>query len=121
MEEIEQDKLEPGKLYYIESLTYDYNYEFPNRPKIIDKTYPKVMGIFFKLEETTTNGYKLAFFKNFKKINEEVSNGYDVHLNDLWKFYEVKKYKIQEYMETRACNLIIANVINDEYFKMEFL
>ena len=123
MEETKRENLQPGKQYYIECLTYDYNIEFPNRPRILNTTYPKVMAKFCEFVETeyTTNGYKLAGFKNFRKINEDVCSGYDVQLSDLWKFYEVKKYKIQDDMETRACNLILADIINDEHFRIEFL
>jgi hypothetical protein len=123
MEETKRENLQPGKLYYIECLTYDYTYEFPNRPRIVNKTYPKVMGTFSKFieNEYTTNEYKLAGFKNFRKVKEHISDGYDVQLSDLWKFYEVKKYKIQDDMEIRACNLIIADIINDEHFRTEFL
>jgi len=123
MQEIERNNLKSGKLYYIECLTYDYSYEFPDRPKIIEKSYPKVIATFIKLAETehTTNGYKLAFFKNFRNIKEKLSSGYDVQLSDLWRFYEVKKYQIQEKMEARACNLIISKIINDDFFKIEVL
>jgi hypothetical protein len=122
MEETKRENLEPGKQYYIECLTYDYNYEFPNRPKIVNTSYPKVMGTFCKFLKTDEimNGYKLAVFKHFRDVKNDLSSGYDVQLSDLWKFYEVKKYKIQEDMETRACNLIIADIIKDEHFRIEF-
>ena len=70
MEKINRENLEPGKHYYIECLTYDYNFEFPNRPKIVNKTYPKVMGTFDKFAENEhfANGYRLAIFKNFRSI-----------------------------------------------------
>jgi len=116
MEETTRENLEIGKTYYIENLIHDYNNKI-----IRNYSYPKTIGTFVKSEESEhSNGFKFVFFKNFKVIHNRdfsVYDGYDVHLNLFWKFYEVKKYKIQTNMEIRACNMILQKIIGDEYFQ----
>ena len=51
-----------------------------------------------------------ALFSDFRGVNETIFEGYDVQLNYWWKFYEVKKFKIQQNMEMRACNKILQNI-----------
>jgi hypothetical protein len=41
----------------------------------------------------------------------------EVKLNYLWRFYEVKKFKIQRDMEERSVNLYLQKIIGDPYFQ----
>ena len=120
MQEINRDDLEIGKPYYIESLTYaDNNNNINNL--ILNDSYPKVFATFegYNKPSPLFPNVRFVNFKNFKHINQErIVDGYDVSLNLLWKFYEVKKYKIQQDMETRACNLFLQKIIGDPHFKM---
>ena len=48
-------------------------------------------------------------------------DGYDVELHELWfRYYEVKKYKIQQNMETKVCDIMLRNITGDEYFQSGF-
>ena len=117
MQEINRENLKVGKEYYIECLTED-----DNKNLVPNKKIRKSIGIFEKLDATEHSGdFNFAFFNFFRKFDEPKNFGYDVNLNLLWKFYEVKKNKIQDQMEIRACNLIIQKILGDEYFKIEFI
>jgi hypothetical protein len=112
MKETLYEELEPGKTYYIECLTEDENKNY-----IRNMSIEKLIATFVKYEEIEySNGFKFAFFKEFRSIREDVRKGYDVRLGLLWKFYEVLKHKIQNNMEERGCNLILQNIIGDPYF-----
>ena len=117
MKEVNREELVPNKEYLLEGLTYDNNNNLiPIRPAY------KMTATFEKLEEIPdSNGFKFAFFNNFRKFNIKKTCGYDVHLNLCWKFYEKKGETIQQDMETRALNKIIQSVLNDEYFKIDFI
>jgi len=117
MEEINRENLEVGKEYYIVCLTED-----DNKNLVPNKAIPKLIATFEKLKELeSSNGFKFTFFNFFREINKPKNIGYDVQLNLLWKFYEVKKNRIRQQMEDRACNLIIQKILGDEYFKIEFI
>jgi len=116
MNEIHRDNLEIGKIYYIVCLTDDVNGNL-----IPNKLHSKLIGTFLKHEDYYGNGFYHTFFKNFRKIDEDISKGYEVHLNLYWRFYEAKKYDIQRNMENRALNLVLRNIIKDEYFYIEIL
>jgi hypothetical protein len=117
MQEVDRENLEAGKEYYIICLTED-----DNKNLVPNKAIPKLIATFEKLEATeNSNGFKFTFFNFFREINKLKNIGYDVQLNLLWKFYEVKKNTIQQQMENRALNLIIQKILGDEYFKIEFI
>jgi len=40
---------------------------------------------------------------------------FDVELNTLWRFYDVRRFKIQHAMETRALHKILKNITGDEW------
>ena len=110
MQEITHEQLEPGTSYYIESLIMDKN-------KNMSCNY-KRMGRFTGYKnEMYSNEYKLACFTNFRKPNDDIFDGYDVQLHRCWhKYFEVKKYKIQQNMETKASNIMLSRIIGDPYF-----
>jgi len=119
VEPVSRENLQTGKEYYIESLTYaaDEVTMIPN------KSIEKLIATFDKLEAPIRydNGFKFAFFKYYRSVKDRDNDpGYDVQLNLLWRFYEVKKNHIQWQMENRALNIILHNVIGDEYFYIEF-
>jgi hypothetical protein len=116
MNEIHRDNLIIGKIYYIVCLTDD-----EDRNLIPNKLIPKLIGTFLKHEDYYGNGFYHTFFNDFRAICEDISKGYKVRLNLHWRFYEAKKYDIQQNMENRALNLVLRNIIKDEYFYIEIL
>jgi hypothetical protein len=120
MKAVPYENLEPGKIYYIQCLKDDGDkYLVPNE-------YIKIrFGIFEKFEDITGSGFQHLRFKWFSmskiKNIDDVSkihalDGRTVHLNLNWRFYEMQKFKIQSDMEMRAANLILKNIVRDEYF-----
>jgi len=123
MQQVIREKLIPGKLYYIENLTHDVSYN------LIKNTNLSIMvGIFKKLDLVSSDivmPWNAAIFDWFdisqmKYIKEESeANKHtirEVELGYMWRFYEVKKFKIQQDMETRAVNLCLQKIIGDPYF-----
>lgn len=116
MKEVKRENLHAGKQYYLEGLTYDNNKNMvPCNPAY------KMVAIFVKAEAIysnaeQSNGFKHMFFTDFIKPNAPINSGYDVHLNLLWKFYELEKYDIQNTMEERAYNLYLQQIIGDKWF-----
>jgi hypothetical protein len=112
-----------GKLYYIESLTEDNS---GNR--ISNKNLPIMVGVFKGLKTMVPyviEQWNAAVFDWFEISNvREMKNESDafkhiireVELNYMWKFYEVKKFRIQSDMEYRAVNLYLRRIIGDPYF-----
>ena len=123
MQPIDRENLEIGKLYYIENLTHDENDNIIPNPNI-----SIMVGIFKGLKSIhpiIVNSWNAAVFdwleiSDMKHIrNESDSTAYiiqEVELNYLWRFYEVKKFKIQNDMEQRALNLCLRKIIGDPYF-----
>lgn len=116
MNEIHRDNLIIGKIYYIVCLTDDVNGNL-----IPNKLIPKLIGTFLKHQYCYDNDFYFPFFTDFREIYEDISKGYEVRLNLYWRFYEAKKYDIQQNMENRALNLVLRNIIKDEYFYIEIL
>jgi len=123
MKPVGREDLVPGKLYYIECMTQDL------QSNVIPNVGISIMvGIFIGLKPIYTFSrevWKEAQFKWFDvsklKCMQHESDAhkhvlYDVGLNYLWRFYEVKKFKIQSDMEGRAVNLYLQNIIGDPYF-----
>jgi len=123
MNHVDRNYLVPGKLYYIECMTQDIqNNIIPNVGISI------MVGIFVNLiPKYTYNGafwnaaqfkwFDVSKLKNMKHESDAEKHVLrDVELNYLWRFYEVKKIKIQSDMEMRAVNLYLQNIIGDPYF-----
>ena len=123
MNHVNREDLVPGKLYYIECMTQDL------QSNVIPNVGISIMvGIFIGLKPIYTFSrevWKEAQFKWFDvsklKYMQHESDAEkhilrDVGLNYLWRFYEVKKFKIQSDMELRAVNLYLQNIIGDPYF-----
>jgi hypothetical protein len=123
MLQVAREDLIPGKLYYIECLTEaDDHYLIPNI------TLPIMVGFFkgfkpvYPLEGATWNSVvfdwfeisKMKYIKDERDAHKHII--LQVELNFLWRFYEVKKFKIQCDMEERALNLFLKNIIGDPYF-----
>jgi hypothetical protein len=110
MQEVDRENLIPGKEYYLQ------NFEPMCMPP--HKPY-KMIAVFEKLEASSViRVFSWACFSNFRKIenrNEKNCNRYVV-LNSHWKFYEIPRQKVQKNMETRAYNMILLDLIQDEYF-----
>lgn len=115
---VSRENLRPGKEYYIECLTYADD----DVTLIPNKHIEKLIATFDKLGTTQQGyGFTYAFFKYFKEVKlSDVVRGYDVQLNLLWRFYEVKKKHIQWKMENRVLNTILRNIIGDDYFYIGF-
>jgi len=119
MLEVLREKLERGKLYYITEFIVD---DDSNRKLI------KMVGIFKGLkliDPVYQEPWNAALFDWFevskmKEINNECEARkhilYEVELNYIWKFYEVKKIKIQNDMEARATDMFLKNITGDPYF-----
>jgi hypothetical protein len=118
MNEVSRENLKPGKLYYIICM----NEDVPN------KNLSTMVGIFKNLiliDPITITSWYAAVFEWFdisemKNIKNE-SDAYkyilqEVQLNNSWRFYEVKKFKIQNDMESRAVKLFLQRIIGDQYF-----
>jgi hypothetical protein len=123
MNPIDRENLEIGKIYYIECITYDdHNNVVPNNIAV------KMAGIFkgFNLidvwytppwKEAIFDWFNVAKLKYIKNINDVYNiKTFTVNLNYRWRFFEVKKYKMQSDMESRAVNLYLQSIINDKWF-----
>jgi hypothetical protein len=102
---VERKDLKPGQEYYIECLTQD------NSGNVLKNTnIEKLIGEFDRYSE------EWSYFHYFRGIKEDISLGYDVRLGTLWNFYEVKKHRIQNEMESRALVKIMRGLTGDEWF-----
>jgi hypothetical protein len=111
MQEIPRENLVPGKEYYLQSFE-----ESCLPPHICYK----MIGKFEKLEESSVFiPFMWACFTNFRKIENrnETNYNHNVMLNYYWKFYEIVRNKVQKNMENRSYNMILLDLIQDEYFK----
>lgn len=112
MKEIKHEDLVPGKMYYIESLATGENGKTICKYKRIGNFTGYDHGIY---------GCKFACFTNYRKPNDDTFDGYDLQLNSYWwKFYEVKKYNIQQNMETKVCDIKLQEITGDPYFRSGF-
>lgn len=123
MNPIDRENLEIGKIYYIECITYDHNNNVvPNNIAV------KMAGIFkgFNLidvwytppwKEAIFDWFNVSKLKYIKNVNDVYNiKTFTVNLNYQWRFFEVKKYKMQSDMESRAVNLYLQSIINDKWF-----
>lgn len=123
MNHVNREDLLPGKLYYIECMTQDLQSNV-----IPNVGISTMVGIFIGLKPIYTfnrevwkearfkwfDVSKLKFMQNESDADKHILH--DVGLNYLWRFYEVKKFKIQSDMELRAVNLYLKKIIGDPYF-----
>lgn len=127
MEEVDRENLIVGKLYYIQCLTTDINGS-GNGDLIPNKKVSLNAGVFIKLEsvlfgDSQWNSAIFDWFCAKKIINirnlDEIKefDKFQVQLNYMWRFYEVKKFKIQSDMEERAVNSILKNITGDEFIR----
>jgi hypothetical protein len=128
MQEVPRENVTPGKLYYIECLTEDLN-----NNKIKNQTLSNMVGIFKSIKiiypeiiapwnAAVFDWFEISQMKHIKD-ESDVSKHIirEVELNYLWRFYEVKKFKIQRDMEQRALNLCLQKITGDPYFQVEYL
>jgi hypothetical protein len=120
MKEVFKKDLVPGKEYYMECFTSN-----ENSVLILNNPPYKMIAKFQKLCNPSFifPDYQHSCFTNFRKIQykDKKTFGYYVELNDLWKFYEIIEYKVQQDMEKRATDAVLQQILKDEYFKLEFI
>lgn len=119
MQEITKENLIHGKEYYLEAFTTDENDNFVRHsPRY------KMIAKFDKIHAPNIiSGYKFSYFTNFREISckNKKNCGYDVRLNNFWRFYEIIEDKVQSDMERRSYNIILQKIVKDEYFRLEFI
>jgi len=122
MNEIHRDNLIPGELYFIEYLSSTDFGEIKKNSHV-----PIMAGTFnnYILVNSVAGQWRSTAFSWFpaNKLlkSPNLSDVYaipkfDVELNNNWRFYEIRMFKIQKSMETRAINQILKNVTGDEWF-----
>jgi len=110
MQEITREDLVPGKEYYLQN--FEPTFAAPRKPY-------KMIARFVKLEPLSVfTDLMWACFTNFRKINHKDVPTYVryVELNHNWRFYEISKDKAQKNMENRSYNMVLLDIIQDEYF-----
>jgi hypothetical protein len=110
MQEVNREDLVPGKEYYLQD--FESGYDPPQKPS-------KMIAKFEKIIQSAWNpDFNWACFTNFRKLEDrnDQSSFLRVQLNYKWKFYEIRRDKIQKNMENRAYNMILLDLIQDEYF-----
>ena len=121
MNQVNREDLKPGKLYYIQGLSYkDEEWNFP-----LEDKKRKNVGVFLELELMgyPSNWFNAVFdwfpVSKFKKITNpaEIENiqKYRVSLSCMFRFYEVKKFDIQNDMEMRAVDLQLRNITGEKF------
>lgn len=109
MEEVLRENLISGKEYYLQN--FEETHALPN------KSYKMIAK--FKYLAQSAIDFKWACFSNFRKIENKKYKkvGYNVQLNSSWRFYEIVQHRVQKNMETRAYNIVLLDVVGDEYFR----
>jgi len=110
MQEVNRENLVPGKEYYLQD--FETRYKTPQKPY-------KMIAKFEKLRESFCDPeFIWACFTNCRKLEHrnDTSYGRPVMLSDTWKFYEIIQDKIQKNMENRAYNMVLQQIVKDEYF-----
>lgn len=109
MEEVLRENLIPGKEYYLQN--FEETHAPPNNPY-------KMIAKFNYLAQSAID-FKWACFSNFRKIENKNYKkvGYNVQLNSGWRFYEIAQNRVQKNMEIRAYNIVLLDLIGDEYFR----
>jgi hypothetical protein len=103
MQEVNREDLVPGKEYYIENPVY--------RLKRIAK--------FDKLLIYDGGSKWWACFNNVREIRYKnfPTDGYSSCMGYNCKFYEIASHEVQKNMEIRAYNMVLLDLIGDEYFE----
>jgi len=111
MQEIPRENLVPGKEYYLQN--FEKTHQPPRKPY-------KMIAKFEKLTPSSgfNNYFNWACFTNFRNIKRAADPTYirDVVLNLNWKFYEISSHEVQKNIEKRAYNMILQQIVKDEYF-----
>jgi hypothetical protein len=108
MQEVQREHLIPGKEYYLQS--FEESCLPPHKPY-------KMIARFNKLAPSERD-FLWACFSNFRNIKckNKKNYGYNVELNLCWRFYEISSNTVQKNMEKRAYNMVLLQIVNDEYF-----
>jgi len=128
MQEVVRENLMPGKLYYIECLTKDLNNNI-----IKNKNLSIMVGIFKNLKTNSQEFFypwseavfdwfdvsKMKHIKDESDVRKHIIR--EVELNYFWRFYEVRKFKIQRDMERRCLSLCLKKITGDPYFQIDLL
>jgi hypothetical protein len=109
MQEVSRENLVPGKEYYLQN--FETSCAPPNKPY-------KMIAKFEKLDPCSDYNFKWACFINFRKIKDRNDPTCDrrVKLTSHWRYYDVPRDKVQKTMENRAYNMILVDLIKDDYF-----
>ena len=107
MEEVVRENLVPGKEYYLQNFRREHLP--PHKPY-------KMIARFERL--TPCDGFNWACFTNYRNIKHGPDPTYIryVVLDLNWRFYEIAHHKVQKNMENRAYNMVLLDLIKDEYF-----
>jgi hypothetical protein len=113
MQEVDRENLVPGKEYYLQCFA----------PSCIppNELY-KMIAKFEKLVDVNPDNRDLAWqsacFTNFRKLEHrnDPTCVRRVELNIYWRFYEIPRDKVQKNMENRAYNMVLLDLIQDDYF-----
>jgi hypothetical protein len=107
MQEIPRESLVPGKEYYLQC--FEPVFAPPNKPY-------KMIAKFENLKPSLID-FMWACFSDFRSIkNKNSRTRCNVALNHNWRFYEISQHGIQKSMENRAYNMVLLDLIKDEYF-----
>ena len=88
------DNLEVNKEYYIVPIEYNSN------NNIIKNSFTKHIAIFKKTVNSMLNDIKISHFSSYRRLKDkDTFGGYDVNLNNHFKFYQRTSPKIQEQWE----------------------
>ena len=109
MQAIKYSDLRAGEKYYIDNVDNSYKIRHTGT----------FMG--YIPYEPIPNAIALAYFENVKNCPKSSSwvsemNGAGYRNAGSWRFYEVQKYKIEQKRDNRTLNLILRDIIGDEYF-----
>jgi hypothetical protein len=109
MQEVNREDLVPGKEYYLQC--FEPTHAPSNAPY-------KMIAKFEKLVNAKGQ-WQWACFTNFRKLEHrnDPTCVRRVELNLNWRFYEIPRHKVQKNIENRAYNMILLEIIGDEYFK----
>ena len=106
MQVVEYTDLQIGKRYFIDSIDDD------NRIRH--------SGVFMGYMDKVGYANKIACFENIINLPNSKSRISEIKgcgfRNNCWRFYEIKRYQIEQKREDRTLNLILRDIIGDEYF-----
>jgi hypothetical protein len=107
MQEVNRENLVPGKEYYLQSFA----------PMCLPPNKPcKMIGSFEKIVHLYIERICFTNFRKLEHMNDPIC-GTSIELALHWRFYEINGPTIQKKMENRAYNMVLLDIIRDEYFK----